>query len=370
MFKYSEEFGIHTQIESSLIVPLTRKEEIKPFINDGNYHLYAICKRPNVRFDKAFTRITNEKKLKTNILLSMDKDDDEKHEFPAELHLNFKDGTAPYSHKLVSNNKEIVVYDSNDKLVFKASAALVLQESLDRTRHSHFENGETNDALIVDAICCMIGLEILYIGQSYGNGVAATTNAYERLEKHETLQKILVNLFNSPGEDVWLVLFSLKDEIDITRIKASTSQIADADKNQKHKDKVYDFHVSAKHLLTAVEALLIGYFRPEYNTEFNQENKLFPYQNQKYQGILDLNCNGFSLTLSTREKISTNRSVSTRIFTPKKRNYYAMHIIHTPMDLNRSYMYKCDTELSPVLFLNVLNELSCKKVNNPINRGF
>ncbi|PED16882.1 hypothetical protein [Bacillus toyonensis] len=216
----------------------------------------------------------------------------------------------------------------------------------------------------------MIGLEILYIGQSYGNGVKATTNAYERLEKHETLQKILEDLFNSPGEDVWLVLFSLKNEVDITSIKASTSQIVDADENQKHKDKVYNFNVPAKHLLTAVEALLIGYFRPEYDTEFNHENRIFPYRNKKYQEILDLNCNGFSLTLSTREKVSANRSVSTRIFTPKKRNHYAVHTIHTPIDLNRSYMYEKFTKVTPVIFLNFLNELSSKKVNNPINGGF
>jgi hypothetical protein len=218
----------------------------------------------------------------------------------------------------------------------------------------------------VEALCRLIGLEVLYIGQSYGSGDEATTDRYERLEDHKPLQRILTKLFNSPGEDVWLMLFSIDEGIDIHRIESEISQVTDVDLNQKHKVNIINFNVSPKHLLTAVEALLIGYFRPEFNIEFNKDDKLFPYQNKVYQQILDLDCNGFSLIFSTREKVDDNSFVSTRIFTPKQESQFAVHTIHTPMDPNRTYIYKDIREVTPTIFLNELSEYNSFKVKNPI----
>ncbi|QHE62594.1 hypothetical protein FHE72_17360 [Rossellomorea vietnamensis] len=127
-----------------------------------------------------------------------------------------------------------------------------------------------------------------------------------------------------------------------------------------------NFNVTPKHFLTAVEALLIGYFRPEFNTEFNIDDKLFPYPNKEYQQIIDLDCNSFSLILSTREKIADNSFVSTRVFTPKQKNQFAVHLIHTPMDQNRTYIYQGIKDDSPIILLNALSEYSSFNVKNPI----
>ncbi|ASS96642.1 hypothetical protein [Peribacillus simplex] len=366
MYKYREEFGIHIEIKSTLIVPLTRKTEIKPLIEEDKYHLYAICKRKILRFDKDFLTITDEKKLKTQILLTVDEEDEKRHPFPVVLQLTFDSNKSPFSHKLVSNKKEIEVYDCEGKLVYEANAAIVLQEAFDQLRHLHFENGEIEEAKTVEALCRLIGLEVLYIGQSYGSGDVATTDGYERLEEHKPLQKILTKLFNSPGEDVWLMLFSIDEEIEIHSLESVIYQVVNDDLNQKHKENMINFNITPKHLLTAVEALLIGYFRPEFNSEFNKDNKLFPYPNKEYQQILDLDCNGFGLRLSTRERVADNSFVSTRIFTPKQKNQFAVHTIHTPMDQNRDYIYKDIMGASPIIFLNELSEYNSFKAKNPI----
>jgi hypothetical protein len=107
LYKYSKEFGIHMKIKSTLIVPLTRKTEIKPLIEDGKYHLYAICKRKNLRFDKDFLTITDDKKLKTNIILTLDEEDEKRHPFPVVLQLTFDGNKSPFSHKLITIRKRL-----------------------------------------------------------------------------------------------------------------------------------------------------------------------------------------------------------------------------------------------------------------------
>ncbi|MDQ6598080.1 hypothetical protein [Bacillus salipaludis] len=368
MYKYSEEFGVHLNVKSSLIVPVTHMDDIKEIIKADDYHLYAICKRPSIRFDNNCTTLTHNNLLKTNILLSLDKEDDNQLKFPATFQLPLENSLGPFTFKLVKNKKEIQVYDSHNDLAYHGNAAIVLQETLDKTRHLHFENGEREQACDTDDICQIIGLEVLYIGQSFGNEEESTTDAYDRLKKHEPLQNVLIELFDSPGEDIWLVLLSLKKDIDIYSVKSSSYKITDTKLNQKHKEDIINFKVSPKNLLHAVEALLIGYFRPALNTEFNYDDRLFPYPNKKYKEILDLDCNAFSLLLSTREKIgeNENRFVSTRIFSSKNRNYFPMHIIHKPLDKERAYIYEDLVNVTPVIFFNVLKGKSLQRIKNPV----
>lgn len=72
LYKYKKEHAIQVTVNSILIVPLKKIEELKPLLNRGNYHLYAICKKKVVKFDTDFEAKIEKGNLKTIIKLATD----------------------------------------------------------------------------------------------------------------------------------------------------------------------------------------------------------------------------------------------------------------------------------------------------------
>jgi len=115
--------------------------------------------------------------------------------------------------------------------------------------------------------------EVKYIGQAYGRD--GSRNALDRLEKHETLQKIAIK---GIPEGYKLTLLLLEVGPVNTLITAFTPnaqvQVTEGSRIKSGLDKLYGTTESER--ISLFEAAMIRYFSPEYNKEFKNS---FPSTN-------------------------------------------------------------------------------------------
>lgn len=112
-----------------------------------------------------------------------------------------------------------------------------------------------------------LDLEVLYVGQSYGEGGSRT--AVERLQSHSTLQGIYAEaLRQSPDQEIWLILlcferYMLGSFDGITKNYQTTEE-----EDDRHRNDVIYNPVSEQQEVNFTEGALIKYFRPEYNIKY------------------------------------------------------------------------------------------------------
>lgn len=112
-----------------------------------------------------------------------------------------------------------------------------------------------------------LDLEVLYVGQSYGEGGSRT--AVERLQSHSTLQGIYAEaLRQSPDQEIWLILlcferYMLASFDGITKNYQTTEE-----EDDRHRHDVIYNPVSEQQEVNFTEGALIKYFRPEYNIKY------------------------------------------------------------------------------------------------------
>jgi len=152
-------------------------------------------------------------------------------------------------------------------------------------------------------------LEVLYIGQSYGENGARTSP--DRLIQHKTLQRIYSEAIqNNPDYDIWLNLVSFE------RIMLSSFDgINKYPKENRDKDikrisnamhKFMTNTLNEQQIINFTEASLIKYFKPEYNIEYKDR---FPNPAHKsYSECYDLEVNSVCFELETDV-------IHTRLFT-------------------------------------------------------
>lgn len=141
-------------------------------------------------------------------------------------------------------------------------------------------------------------LEVLYIGQAYGNGFKS---AFDRLKSHSTLQKILAEIqYNSPDDEANVLMF----EYEPYRIFSQFNGRVKADKRELHIDEKR-FERIHKNLLTPyqqiclTEAALIRYFQPRYNKDFKNN---FPSKKHKtLKACYDLDFSALAVEINTDE---------------------------------------------------------------------
>lgn len=115
--------------------------------------------------------------------------------------------------------------------------------------------------------------EVKYIGQAYGKD--GSRNALDRLNKHETLQKIAVK--GAPeGHEISLLLLSIESG---NQLITTINPFADdggngGDRFQIGLEKLYKTNEAER--ISIYEAALIRYFYPEFNKEFKES---FPSTN-------------------------------------------------------------------------------------------
>lgn len=143
------------------------------------------------------------------------------------------------------------------------------------------DNGEKyglDDAEIARAIKRQhtVHFEVLYIGQAYGK--AGERAALDRLEKHETLQKIALQVGAPQGKQLTLLLLEV---IAANRVMTTFNPFAkDLSKGKERIRAGIDklFGTTEKERVALYEASLIRYFQPRFNKEFKDS---FPSTDMK-----------------------------------------------------------------------------------------
>lgn len=120
-----------------------------------------------------------------------------------------------------------------------------------------------------------IEFDVKYIGQAYGKD--GSKNAYDRLLKHETLQKIAVKGVTD-GNKLSLLLLEIEPNNRMITVINPFAQTEDEEGSRIKSglDKLFNTNESER--VSLYEAALIRYFLPEYNKEFRNS---FPSTNLK-----------------------------------------------------------------------------------------
>lgn len=107
--------------------------------------------------------------------------------------------------------------------------------------------------------------DVLYVGQAFGQ--AGERTAWDRLKRHETVQRILAE--TPPDKQVWLTLAAISDVSLLSEIipyaAATTSDEEDDTHTEVVMDAFRDGAFKRKQAVALAEAGLIRYFQPRYN---------------------------------------------------------------------------------------------------------
>lgn len=236
-------------------------------------HIYAICKRPTLSFDTESFRY--EYPISTGKLLRRINGVDEEHEFTFKL-INAAGGeikVSPYPHR------EIIGFDKSGKAEFFWPASAVCL-------HATIADHSLND------------FEVLYIGQAFGDG---TRTAFDRLQNHKTLQKILADVHaTSPDDEVMLFMFEYEPaKVHISMDGIGKDAQINGDEDLLHLRNVLDNPPTEKEEISIAEAGLIWYFRPEYNIKLKDSK---PKEELKLLGTCyNLDLAGLVIEINTEE---------------------------------------------------------------------
>ena len=119
-----------------------------------------------------------------------------------------------------------------------------------------------------DLIDELLKLKVEYIGQAYGN---SARNAFDRLKNHSTFQKILAeNIYNHPNLEVFISLMEFQEPRLITYMDGAGVDNYDNKKESKRFRNIVEKPLSKKEQVNLIEAGLIRYFQPHFNTNLKQ----------------------------------------------------------------------------------------------------
>lgn len=236
-------------------------------------HIYIITKIPSISFSKESFKY-EEGVLSGYISYSIL---GEKKEFPFELEFPLLDDAvrlelSPFPHK------EFKTYGQDGEVVRYLQANTVCIAS-----GMHLDNSE------------LCELEVLYVGLSIGDG---RRTAFERLQSHSTLQKILATeQYNDPESEVFVVTMEYVDYQIITSMSGSEELDKDAINEDDRFFSIMDNPLSIKQQISLIEAGLIRYFQPKYNEIYKDS---FPSSSHKVlQGCYKLDFSGLIVEINT-----------------------------------------------------------------------
>ncbi|KQW36829.1 hypothetical protein ASC76_19620 [Rhizobacter sp. Root404] len=157
-------------------------------------------------------------------------------------------------------------------------STLVKEDQLFRVLGKDGEEHGIDDVDMAQAIKQVhpVHFDVLYIGQAYGK--AGERAALDRLEKHETLQKISLQIGAPPGKQLTVLLLEV---ISANRMLTMFNPFAKdlssgTERIRAGIDKLYG--TTEKERVALYEASLIRYFQPRYNKDFKDS---FPSTDMK-----------------------------------------------------------------------------------------
>lgn len=235
-------------------------------------HIYIIGRKPRVSLDyKTFS--LDRDWIKGNLRFHQ-KDSFESKEFvfPNKLGSHKLRLECPYPHS------EFSLWDDKNQCIFSAKAGVFAH--LDPT------------------IKGLTDLEVLYIGQAYGN--QGSRKATDRLQSHSTLQAIYHEVSRrSPDQEVWLLLLSFEAALYTVFNGQEKDFKTTEEEDEAHCNSVLKTGITDQQMINFTEAALIRYFEPQFNEIFKNS---FPNPAHKtYSECYELDINSVMVTVETED---------------------------------------------------------------------
>lgn len=212
-----------------------------------NCHIYLICERPAISFDKNDFSYDG-KAISGSIIYKIDgMDFREKftREFPLlddaiELKL------SKYPHR------EIQTFNKSGECVrFLPASALSIAYRANSYDHIFRK------------------LKVLYVGQAFGNG---SRTAQERLKSHSTLQKILAEAsYNSPDSEIFVITVEYAPYRLIASFDGISKEAIRDKRDSARFVSIIDNPLKTSEQISLAEAALIRYFQPHYNKIYKKK---------------------------------------------------------------------------------------------------
>lgn len=240
--KYTTEFTLIVSVAGAYLLraqDLT-KIPVESFADGPPCNLYVISRTPRISIDPASVRFENGEVVGTATVHN--RGQTEPHEFRTPHDLGPDDlltwtGTWPF--------EDYAIVTTGGKRVSGGVCALL-------------------GAMIEDWPAAGNRHEVLYVGQAFGEKGERT--AWDRLKKHETLQRILGDQL--PDTQVWLTMATIFDVAVMQEMLPEPGRIdgtEDLDHVMRVLKKTYDEGFQGREAVALAEAGLIRGWQPEYN---------------------------------------------------------------------------------------------------------
>jgi hypothetical protein len=236
-------------------------------------HIYVVCRRPGLRFDPASFNHSNEK-AKGDLLYFVS---GQEHRLPFSISFRLLDGAthaaiSPYPHR------ELRTYDVHDNIVrYLPANALSLNEGQHLVRPD------------------LAKLEVLYVGQSFASG---NRSAFERLQSHSTLQKILADAaYESPDNEIFVATFKYEPYRVLSIFDGRAKGAISDERDSRRFFSILSRPLKQSQQISLAEAALIRYFEPKYNKIYKSN---FPSTKQKVlASCYELDFSGLIVEINT-----------------------------------------------------------------------
>ncbi len=299
--KYMAEFGLTVFTSYRNLIPISELDNIE---DDNDYHLYSIMASNKLIIDKSSIILSEEgvsciilkiqenieNKIFINNLLLHEDIDHSKIEFD----LKYPYETITFKGLSKSNTPFDITVDTHYLAYFYAS-------------------GLSWD------------LEVLYIGQSYGEN--GERKAQDRLKSHSTFQKILSDCHSKyQDKKLYLFLMEMTPLLTTTFDGISKNYEKSDEEDKKHIEQIFANPPKYKQIINISEAALINYFKPKYNVNFIEN---FPDKAHiGYRQYYDLDYNHLTVEIDMDFSIPNNVIFSSKTNNLDRRNRFVKYSLH------------------------------------------
>lgn len=257
--KFLSEFAINLFTSRWLLIPSSQITSDGKMPDDSaetskNCHIYLICERPALHFEKSTFAYDGEK-LTGNLIHKIEGIE---HKTPFEQKFPLLDDAVELR---LSNypHREIQTFNSEGKCVRYLPASAISFKQHPQDLHHLFRK-----------------LKVLYVGQAFGGG---NRTAIDRLRSHSTLQKILAEAsYDSPDNEIMVVMIEYEQYRVIASIDGKAREAISDERDGKRFISIIDNPLKKGQQISLAEAALIRYFQPKYNKIYK---KKFPSRELK-----------------------------------------------------------------------------------------
>lgn len=318
--KYSFEAGLNVYASYKTIVPVENLRKLRE-MDAHPYHIYGI-----LSYNQIFFRKEKLKQTKDGIKLGLFMIENGK-EVDYDLpFISFMEGIdhrkidIQFSYPAVKMTLSI-----NDEVFLKKHPKI--RKNVDIMAQDFF-------AGVAERLIPREKYEVLYIGQAYGKEGSRT--AFERLETHATLQKILTEYrSNHPDKHIYILLLEMSTKLAMSFDGISKTFTKSEDESLEHLKDVCSNLPIENQVINITEAAMINYFKPEYNVNFVEN---FPNENHKgYKQYFDLDYNSLTVEID----LEFDNAPSIQLYTDTNKIESSFDFIRYELfnDDNRRNMY-------------------------------